>query len=215
MIENIVRRAKKLAIKRVIGGGDWGVRMDDLLASIKQEYKEHEDLPNTTNPDDWAKISGKKGERIVFIRTLVNEGTRIRWAAPAIERGRHRPVPVEASRRLCDDGSPGDVHRTNARVATSPGETPRARRAVVERGEVGLDLGVGHPPGEVQADPAPLDEAVASAHISIEVRARPVEAEAVALEVHLHVRIGEVESHGELAVAYPVLADRRREAACA
>jgi proteasome-associated ATPase len=73
MIENIVRRAKKLAIKRVIGGGARGVCTDDLLASIKQEYKEHEDLPNTTNPDDWAKISGKKGERIVFIRTLVSE----------------------------------------------------------------------------------------------------------------------------------------------
>ncbi|NNE12121.1 MAG: proteasome ATPase [Ilumatobacter sp.] len=73
MIENIVRRAKKLAIKRVIGGGARGVMTDDLVASIKQEYKEHEDLPNTTNPDDWAKISGKKGERIVFIRTLTNE----------------------------------------------------------------------------------------------------------------------------------------------
>ncbi len=73
MIENIVRRAKKLAIKRVIGGGERGVCTDDLIASIKQEYKEHEDLPNTTNPDDWAKISGKKGERIVFIRTLVSE----------------------------------------------------------------------------------------------------------------------------------------------
>ncbi len=73
MIENIVRRAKKLAIKRVIGGGAKGVRTQDLLDSIKQEYKEHQDLPNTTNPDDWAKISGKKGERIVFIRTLVAE----------------------------------------------------------------------------------------------------------------------------------------------
>ncbi len=71
MIENIVRRAKKLAIKRVIQGGARGVATEDLVASIKQEYKEHEDLPNTTNPDDWAKISGKKGERIVFIRTLV------------------------------------------------------------------------------------------------------------------------------------------------
>ena len=50
------------------------MRIDDLLASIKQEYKEHEDLPNTTNPDDWAKISGKKGERIVFIRTLTASG---------------------------------------------------------------------------------------------------------------------------------------------
>jgi proteasome-associated ATPase len=74
MIENIVRRAKKLAIKRVISGGDRGVRTEDLVASIKQEYKEHEDLPNTTNPDDWAKISGKKGERIVFIRTLLSDG---------------------------------------------------------------------------------------------------------------------------------------------
>jgi proteasome-associated ATPase len=74
MIENIVRRAKKLSIKRVIGGAGRGIRTDDLLASIKQEYKEHEDLPNTTNPDDWAKISGKKGERIVYVRTLVSEG---------------------------------------------------------------------------------------------------------------------------------------------
>jgi proteasome-associated ATPase len=73
MIENIVRRSKKLAIKRSIAGGQRGVALVDLLESIKQEYKEHEDLPNTTNPDDWAKISGKKGERIIFIRTLVNE----------------------------------------------------------------------------------------------------------------------------------------------
>ena len=72
MIENIVRRAKKLAIKRVIAGGPRGIRLDDLIASIHQEYKEHEDLPNTTNPDDWAKISGKKGERIVYVRTLVS-----------------------------------------------------------------------------------------------------------------------------------------------
>ena len=75
MIENIVRRAKKLAIKRVIAGGARGVSTQDLVDSIKQEYKEHEDLPNTTNPDDWAKISGKKGERIVFIRTLVKGPT--------------------------------------------------------------------------------------------------------------------------------------------
>ncbi len=72
MIENIVRRAKKLAIKRVLNEGSKGICLDDLLASIRQEYKEHEDLPNTTNPDDWAKISGKKGERIVFIRTLLS-----------------------------------------------------------------------------------------------------------------------------------------------
>ena len=71
MIENIVRRAKKLAIKRFIAGGPKGIRTEDLIASIHQEYKEHEDLPNTTNPDDWAKISGKKGERIVYVRTLI------------------------------------------------------------------------------------------------------------------------------------------------
>ena len=71
MIENIVRRAKKLSIKRMIAGGDRGICTDDLLDSIKQEFREHEDLPNTTNPDDWAKISGKKGERIVFVRTLL------------------------------------------------------------------------------------------------------------------------------------------------
>jgi proteasome-associated ATPase len=71
MIENIVRRAKKDAIKRQIAGGDPGVSKHDLLSAIKQEFREHEDLPNTTNPDDWAKISGKKGERIVYVRTLV------------------------------------------------------------------------------------------------------------------------------------------------
>jgi proteasome-associated ATPase len=74
MIENIVRRAKKLAIKRTIAQEGEGIRTDDLLDSIRQEYKEHEDLPNTTNPDDWAKISGKKGERIVYVRTLLSEG---------------------------------------------------------------------------------------------------------------------------------------------
>ena len=71
MIENIVRRAKKLAIKRLLGGGTKGIQVADLVESIHQEYKEHEDLPNTTNPDDWAKISGKKGERIVYVRTIV------------------------------------------------------------------------------------------------------------------------------------------------
>ena len=71
MMENIVRRAKKDAIKRRIAGEDGGMRLDDLKVATKQEFREHEDLPNTTNPDDWAKISGKKGERIVYVRTLV------------------------------------------------------------------------------------------------------------------------------------------------
>ena len=73
MIENIVRRAKKIAIKRLIANGEGGIRTSDLIESIHQEYHENEDLPNTTNPDDWARISGKKGERIVFVRTLVSE----------------------------------------------------------------------------------------------------------------------------------------------
>jgi len=73
MIENIVRRAKKTAIKRAIAGEPKGVNQHDLITAIHQEYKENEDLPNTTNPDDWARVSGKKGERIVYIRTLVTE----------------------------------------------------------------------------------------------------------------------------------------------
>jgi proteasome-associated ATPase len=71
MIENVVRRSKKMSIKRQISGGTRGISSTDLVDAIRQEYREHEDLPNTTNPDDWAKISGKKGERIVFVRTLL------------------------------------------------------------------------------------------------------------------------------------------------
>ena len=86
MIENIVRRAKKLAIKRLIATGVKGIRTDDLLVSIHQEYKEHEDLPNTTNPDDWAKISGKKGERIVYVRTLISSNEDESAGGRSIER---------------------------------------------------------------------------------------------------------------------------------
>src|SRR5207253_4434879 len=74
MIENIVRRAKKEAIKRFLSTGEKGIKGDDLLLAIRDEFKENEDLPNTTNPDDWARISGKKGERIVYVRTLLGEG---------------------------------------------------------------------------------------------------------------------------------------------
>jgi len=86
MIENIVRRAKKLAIKRLIASGERGINLEDLRLSIRQEFKEHEDLPNTTNPDDWAKISGKKGERIVFIRTLVRDASDSNSGGRAIEK---------------------------------------------------------------------------------------------------------------------------------
>jgi len=72
MIENIVARAKKMAIKEFLETGQKGLRVAHLLAACIDEFKENEDLPNTTNPDDWARISGKKGERIVYIRTLVS-----------------------------------------------------------------------------------------------------------------------------------------------
>ena len=71
MIQNVVDRAKKYAIKSVLESGQHGLRIQHLLDSIVDEFAENEDLPNTTNPDDWARISGKKGERIVYIRTLV------------------------------------------------------------------------------------------------------------------------------------------------
>ncbi|MEO5834871.1 MAG: proteasome ATPase, partial [Nakamurella sp.] len=80
MIQNIVDRAKKYAIKSKIEYGTSGLRVSQLMDAIVDEFAENEDLPNTTNPDDWARISGKKGERIVYIRTLVSgknsEGSR-------------------------------------------------------------------------------------------------------------------------------------------
>ena len=73
MIESIVRRAKKLALKRYIATSQKGITLDDLLTAVREEFKENEDLPNTTNPDDWAKIAGKKGERIVYVKPLMGE----------------------------------------------------------------------------------------------------------------------------------------------
>ena len=73
MMESVVRRAKKLALKRYIASGEKGIKLDDLLAAVREEFKENEDLPNTTNPDDWAKIAGKKGERIVYVKPLTGE----------------------------------------------------------------------------------------------------------------------------------------------
>jgi proteasome-associated ATPase len=81
MMESVVRRAKKLALKRYIASAEKGVKLDDLLAAVREEFKENEDLPNTTNPDDWAKIAGKKGERIVYVKPLTGES-----------KDKHRPV---------------------------------------------------------------------------------------------------------------------------
>ena len=88
MIENIVRRAKKEAIKREIAEGTLGLRIQDLLDAVAQEFHEHEDLPNTTNPDDWARISGKKGERIVYVRTLI-EGEQEHRSIEAVTPGQY------------------------------------------------------------------------------------------------------------------------------
>jgi proteasome-associated ATPase len=74
MIENVVARGKKMAIKRFLDEGQKGIKAEDLFQAIRDEFKENEDLPNTTNPDDWARISGKKGERIVYVRTLIGDG---------------------------------------------------------------------------------------------------------------------------------------------
>ena len=73
MIQNIVDRAKKLAIKDFLVTGSRGLRVGHLMSAVVDEFAENEDLPNTTNPDDWARISGKKGERIVYIRTLISK----------------------------------------------------------------------------------------------------------------------------------------------
>jgi len=70
LIEGIVSRAKKFAVKRAIAQEGTGLRAEDLIRAIREEFKEHEDLPNTTNPDDWAKVAGKKGEKIVHLRTI-------------------------------------------------------------------------------------------------------------------------------------------------
>lgn len=70
LIESVVARAKKLSIKRTISGGEKGLTSEDFLKAIREEFKEQEDLPNTTHPDDWAKIAGKKGEKIIHVRTL-------------------------------------------------------------------------------------------------------------------------------------------------
>ena len=96
MIQNIVDRAKKMAIKDLLDTGVRGLRIGHLLQACLDEFAENEDLPNTTNPDDWAKISGKKGERIVFIRTLIS----LQAGHPAgplhRHRHQHRAVPVAA-----------------------------------------------------------------------------------------------------------------------
>ena len=144
MIENIVRRAKKLAIKRLIGGGSGGIGIEDLVAAIHQEYKEHEDLPNTTNPDDWAKISGKKGERIVYVRTLVTSHKHGRRTAgrPGHRAGRHRPVPVITAATGAVPGAGGGEVVTGRRQRPTPAFA-RSRRSVFDGPMVPQERGAG------------------------------------------------------------------------
>src|SRR5437879_6415898 len=85
MIESIVSRAKKLALKRMISGGAQRVSTDDVVVAVREELKENEELPNTSNPDDWAKIAGRKGERIVYVKVLTGE-TRAEEEAKPVQR---------------------------------------------------------------------------------------------------------------------------------
>jgi proteasome-associated ATPase len=93
MIQNIVDRAKKMAIKDFLEHQQRGLRVSHLMQACVDEFKENEDLPNTTNPDDWARISGKKGERIVFIRTLITGKQGSSRAAPSTR----SPTPASTS----------------------------------------------------------------------------------------------------------------------
>lgn len=78
LIEGVVSRSKKYAIKRIIATGERGIRIEDLLKAARDEFREHEDLPNTTNPDDWAKIAGRKSEKIMHVRTMTGRATESR-----------------------------------------------------------------------------------------------------------------------------------------
>ena len=89
MIENIVARAKKKAVKRFIDHQERGIRLEDLHDAVREEFKENEDLPNTTNPDDWARISGRKGERIINVRTLITGISRKERTIENIDSGQY------------------------------------------------------------------------------------------------------------------------------
>lgn len=89
MIENIVARAKKKAVKRLIDHGERGIKVQDVHDAVREEFKENEDLPNTTNPDDWARISGRKGERIINVRTLITGISRKERSIENVDSGQY------------------------------------------------------------------------------------------------------------------------------
>jgi proteasome-associated ATPase len=89
MIENVIARAKKRAVKRFIQNQERGIKFDDIIESVNDEFKENEDLPNTTNPDDWARISGRKGERIINVRTLMTGISRTERSIENVSSGQY------------------------------------------------------------------------------------------------------------------------------
>ena len=119
MIENIVARAKKDAIKQFLATGEEGIKFEHLLESAREEFRENEDLPNTTNPDDWARISGKKGERIVFMRTLIQD-------AHGGEAGRGRAVAGRGAQGAWHGQRRRGVHQ--GRGELRPGRAAQHRR---------------------------------------------------------------------------------------
>ena len=133
MIQNVVDRAKKNAIKSVLETGQPGLRIQHLLDSIVDEFAENEDLPNTTNPDDWARISGKKGERIVYIRTLVTGKSRV---LPG------RSTPSRTSASTCSGGRGEAGRRGGAKRSGSAGEQRVAVSQVVLQHLRGVCRGV-------------------------------------------------------------------------
>jgi proteasome-associated ATPase len=89
MIENIIARSKKRAVKRFIENKEHGIKFEDIIESVNDEFKENEDLPNTTNPDDWARISGRKGERIINVRTLMTGISRTERSIENVSSGQY------------------------------------------------------------------------------------------------------------------------------
>jgi len=130
MIANIVDRAKKRAIKDLLASGGRGLRTEHLLGALAAEMRENEDLPNTTNPDDWARVSGKKGERITYLRTLAG-GEGMAPRGPAARVGHHSTAPTA----LAGTGGPGEVDGGAEPATSSPGG---ARPAGSRHGGVAL-----------------------------------------------------------------------------
>ncbi|MBW2715569.1 MAG: proteasome ATPase, partial [Deltaproteobacteria bacterium] len=87
--ENIIARSKKRAVKRFIENKERGIKFEDIIESVNDEFKENEDLPNTTNPDDWARISGRKGERIINVRTLMTGISRTERSIENVSSGQY------------------------------------------------------------------------------------------------------------------------------